>query len=319
MAFSNWKDKIRRQLFKGNERQKPKNLEEKLQTSVYQSQQETDPAKGNSVDIDGTIMLFPTNQKGSQFVLGNKDPNHLKDFSTDSHNRFIMKKESNIQFWNVFSGDITYKSTGKSGKSCRLNMFASTNKQINDWKSALKMGYIGNEHDLKNQEVTIVMRLRKRVGHKTECCIKMRGGGHHGDRPDQAACIELGVSTRDSGHSARWAKELIHPSYEYQELEPFFEFFVEEEKWFGMKTTSWNNKDNTTTNRCYIDPEPIDTNGTMQNNYSLYSEHIDEGNGAKYQEIVSWAGGVPTTVRADGFESVDFYVCNAREIIPPLR
>ena len=93
-------------------------------------------------------------------------------------NRFIMKKESNIQFWNVFSGDITYKSTGNSGKSCRLNMFASTSKQINDWKSALKTGYIGTEHDLKNQEVTIVMRLRKRVGQKTECSSCNLAGEH---------------------------------------------------------------------------------------------------------------------------------------------
>jgi hypothetical protein len=26
---------------------------------------------------------------------------------------------------------------------------------------------------------------------------------------------------------------------------------------------------------------------------------------------------VPTTIRVDGFENVDFYACNAREIIPP--
>ena len=35
---------------------------------------------------------------------------------------------------------------------------------------------------------------------------------------------------------------------------PFFDFFVEDGRWFGMKTTSWNNLDKTTTNRCYIDP-----------------------------------------------------------------
>ena len=199
-------------------------------------------------------------------------------------------------------------------------MFASTTIQLNDWKVAMNKGYIGSERDLKNQEVTVIMRVHKRVGSKTECCIKMRGGGHHTNRPEQAACIELDVSTQDSGHSARWAKELFHPSYEYQELEPFFEFFFEEGRWFGMKTTSWNNNndDNTpTTNKCYIDPEPFNTDGTLKNDYRLYSEHVDVGNGKKYREIVNWAGGVPTTVRVDGFESVDFYACNAREIIPP--
>ena len=61
----------------------------------------------------------------------------------------------------------------------------------------------------------------------------------------------------------------------------------------------------------------INTDGTLKNDYRLYSEHVDVGNGEKYREIVNWAGGVPTTVRVDGFESVDFYACNAREIIPP--
>ena len=264
-------------------------------------------------------MLFATNSSGSQFILGNQDPNNLKSFTTDSYNRFIKKKEGNIEFWNVFSGDISYRSTGEHSKSCRLNMFASTTIQLNEWKAAMTKGYIGTERDLKNQEVTVIMRVHKRVGSKTECCIKMRGGGHHTDRPEQAACIELDVSTQDSGHSARWAKELIHPSYEYQELEPFFEFFLEEGRWFGMKTTSWNNNNNNalTMNKCYIDAEPFNTDGTLKNDYRLYSEHIDVGNGKKYREIVNWAGGVPTTVRVDGFESVDFYACNAREIIPP--
>jgi hypothetical protein len=110
--------------------------------------------------------------------------------------------------------------------------------------------------------------------------------------------------------------------YEYQNLKPFFEFFVEEGKWFGMKTTSWNNnKDNkTTTNRCYIDPDPFNSadDGTLRNNYRLYSECIDKGNGTKYLEIVvNRAGGVPTTIRVDRLENVDLYACNAREIIAP--
>jgi hypothetical protein len=82
-------------------------------------------------------------------------------------------------------------------------MYASTTVQLNDWKAAMSEGYIGSESDLKNQEVTVIMRVHKRVASKTECCIKMRGGGHHTDRPEQAACIELYVSTEDSGHSVR--------------------------------------------------------------------------------------------------------------------
>ncbi len=324
MLFPRWKAKIRRLFNKSSDVKRE--TEDTLKMTpprrppVLQPKTKPELTKGNAICKDGTIMLFATNSNGSQFILGNQDANNLKNFTTDSYNRFIKKKEGNIEFWNVSSGDITYRSTGEHAKSCRLNMFASTTIQLNDWKVAMNKGYIGSERDLKNQEVTVIMRVHKRVGSKTECCIKMRGGGHHTNRPEQAACIELDVSTQDSGHSARWAKELFHPSYEYQELEPFFEFFLEEGRWFGMKTTSWNNNndDNTpTTNKCYIDPEPFNTDGTLKNDYRLYSEHVDVGNGKKYREIVNWAGGVPTTVRVDGFESVDFYACNAREIIPP--
>jgi hypothetical protein len=273
-------------------------------------------------DNDGNIMLFPPNKNGSYFMLGEQNPNNLKNFTTDSHNEFVRRKETNIQYWSVSSGNITYKSTGERAKSCRLNMFASTTEQTNDWKGAMKSGFIGNQRDLKNQELTAIIRVNKRVGRKAVCCIKMRGGGHHKNRPDQAACIQLDVSTRDSRHAARWAKELSHPLYEYQNLKPFFEFFVEEGKWFGMKTTSWNNKDNdtTTTNRCYIDPDPFNSDGTLRNDYRLYSEYIDKGNGKIYPGIVvNWGGGVPATIRVDGFEYIDFYTCNAREIIPPLN
>lgn len=235
-----------------------------------------DLTKRNVICKDGTIMLFSTHPHGSQFILGNQDANNLTNFTSDGHNRFIRKKEGNIEFWNVFSGDMTYRSTGEHGKSCRLNMFASTTTQVNDWKAAMNKGYIGSERDLKNQEVTVIMRVHKRMGLKTGCCIKMRGGGHHIDRPEQAACIELDVSTHDSGHSARWTKELFHPSYEYLELEPLFDFFLEEGRWFGMKTTSWNNNnDNSpTTNKGYIDPEPFNNDGTLKNDCRLYSEQL---------------------------------------------
>ena len=334
MQFSSWKEWIKKYLKNDNNyNNKNEKHEEEQQypstplpssTELLQPSQEIIRENVIYNNNDGTIRLFTTNKNGSYFILDKQNPNNLKNFTTDSRNEFVKEKEGNIEYWSMFSGDITYKSTAEHAKSCRLNIFASTTKQTNDWKAAMKSGFIGNKKDLKNQEVTAIIRVNKRVGRKTACCIKMRGGGHHKYSPDQAACIQLDVSTRDSGHAAaRWAKELSHPLYEYQDLKAFFEFFVEEGKWFGMKTTSWNNnKDNTTTtttNRCYIDPDPFNSDdGTLRNNYRLYSEYVDKGNGTKYPEIiVNWAGGVPTTIRVDGFENVDFYACNAREIIAP--
>jgi hypothetical protein len=198
-------------------------------------------------------------------------------------------------------------------------MFPSTNRQVNDWHSAIKQGYIGNSRDLKNQEITFVGRLHKTVHKHLETSIKIRGGYHHSYAPDQAACIGMSVSHISTGHTARRAKELTHPIYEYEELSPKFEFFTQDNVWFGMKVTSWNNnkKDCNVINRCYIDSEPFSSDGSLRNNYRLYSEWIDHGNGEKYKEVVNWAGGVPITIRIDGWDSVDFYALNAREIIVP--
>src|SRR5215207_6053952 len=121
---------------------------------------------------DGTIMLFPPNENGSYFTLGEQNPNTLKNFTTDSHKEFVQKKETNIQYWSVSSGDITYKSTGEHAKSCRLNIFASTTEQTNDWKGAMKSGFIGNQRDLKNQELTAIIRVHKRLAARLYVVLK---------------------------------------------------------------------------------------------------------------------------------------------------
>src|SRR5712691_6082389 len=147
MSFSSWKDRIRGILYRNNDAKLK--IKDTLQTTAR-----PELTIGNAICKDGTLMLFPTNAHGSHFILGKQNPNNLKSFTTDSHYRFVKKKEDNIEFWNVFSGDITYRSSGEHAKSCRLNMFASTTIQINDWKSAMDKGYIGSEKDLKNHEVT---------------------------------------------------------------------------------------------------------------------------------------------------------------------
>src|SRR5712691_9442866 len=153
MSFSSWKDRIRRILYRNNDaKQKTKDtLQMTARPAILQSKTKSELTIGNAICKDGTIMLFPTNTNGSQFILDKQNPNNLKSFTTDSHYRFVKKKEDNIEFWNVFSGDITYRSSGEHAKSCRLNMFASTTIQINDWKTAMDTGYIGSEKDLKNQ------------------------------------------------------------------------------------------------------------------------------------------------------------------------
>jgi len=179
MQFGNWKKLINKFVKNNNDKkEKPEELQDpsstapsSTSTELLQPSQEI--ARENVIyNNDGTTRLFPTNKNGSYFILGKQNPNNLKNFTTDSHNEFVKKKEGNIEYWSVLSGNITYKSTGEHAKSCRLNIFASTTKQTNDWKAAMKSGFIGNENDLKNQEVTAIIRVHKRLAARLYVVLK---------------------------------------------------------------------------------------------------------------------------------------------------
>jgi len=102
VLFPRWKAKIRRLFNKSSDVKRE--TEDTLKMTpprrppVLQPKTKPELTKGNAICKDGTIMLFATNSNGSQFILGNQDPNNLKSFTTDSHNRFIKKKEGNIEF-----------------------------------------------------------------------------------------------------------------------------------------------------------------------------------------------------------------------------
>jgi hypothetical protein len=162
MQFSSWKEWIKKYLKNDNKNEKPEEEEQDPSTSLASSMELLQPsqeiARENVIyNNDGTIRLFPTNKNGSYFILGKQNPNNLKNFTTDSHNEFVKKKERNIEYWSVLSGDITYRSTGEHAKSCRLNIFASTTKQTNDWKAAMKSGFIGNKKDSQDHSKVIFL------------------------------------------------------------------------------------------------------------------------------------------------------------------
>jgi hypothetical protein len=270
MLFPSWKEKVR-EFFEPYD-----NKNREIQKSIPNL---AINENNDNIYKDGTIMLFSTNLSGSEWCLGERNPNSIPTFSTSNrnNNKIIKKNERNIAYWNVKSGNIIYRSSNEKGRSCRLNIFPSTTRQVSDWHTAIKQGFIGNSRDLKNQEITFVGRLHTVLHRHLETSIKIRGGYHHSYAPDQAACIGMGVSHKSTGHTARRAKELTHPIYEYEELPPRFEFFTQDNVWFAMKVTSWNNNnlDGTVTNRCYVDSEPFLPDGRLRNGYRLYSEWID--------------------------------------------
>jgi hypothetical protein len=72
-------------------------------------------------------------------------------------------------------------------------------------------------------------------------------------------------------------------------------------------------------NRLYIDSDPFDVaTGAPKNGWRLFSEYVDveSKSTGRYSKLVDW-GGWRTTLRTDGFGSIDFALISLREISPP--
>jgi hypothetical protein len=165
MQFPSWREKVR-QFFEPYDK---KNKNKKVETQKAEPGSTMTQNKGDDIYKDGTIMLFPTNPSSTSewYLTRESNPNSIPTFSTHIHNNYnnkiVRKTEGNQSYWNIKSGIITYRSNNEKGRTCRLNMFPSTKRQVNDWHSAIKQGYIGNSRDLKNQEITFVGRPHKTV------------------------------------------------------------------------------------------------------------------------------------------------------------
>lgn len=278
----------------------------------------TGRVSAQSYDDDGVAMLF-SSASGSSFRLGSDDPNARSDVTIERDSVATYAEEDGIAFWNLPSFALTYASGG-SGWTSRVDIYASGGEQLYNWKD--QPGYLSNNLDLTNQEFTAYVRVHNIVDSaRAQIALKIRGGRHTSSNPDLASCTMMTFSPASHGSITRFGKELTHPYYDYVRLPPEFSAALEENAWVGLKLVSWNDPADVTRviNRLYIDTSPFDDAGVPQNNWRLFSEYIDVdgvSTGNYYSTLVDW-GGWQTTLRSDGFESIDFTLVSVREIEPP--
>jgi hypothetical protein len=95
---------------------------------------------------------------------------------------------------------------------------------------------------------------------------------------------------------------------------------LQDNVWVGLKLLSYTDPKNPAqvVNQLHIDTTAFDTVGKSANQWRLLSEYTDvEGKSTgRYSKLVNW-GAVQTTLRVDGYCSVDFAHLSVREITPP--
>ncbi len=276
----------------------------------------------NRLDADGVQMLVLGKETGSSLRLGAQDPNNSASFGFDYRAVATLGQDSalgGLRFWNVTSTQFTYSSTGATGYTARFHLYASGGQQQFNWKT--QNGFLSSATDVNNQEFTVYVRVHELLTPTlAQIQMKIRGGAHTSRDPDAGSCTMMTFSPATNPGGIRFGKELIHPRYDYVKLTPISNDRLQENVWVGLKVVSFTPANNAAqvVNRLYIDTTPFDASGRPANNWRLLSEYVDEegkSTGSNYTKLANW-GGWQTTLRVDGYRSVDFAFPSVREVIP---
>jgi hypothetical protein len=277
-----------------------------------------------SLDADGVQMLLASMPNGANQRLGAQDPNTTQRFGFDYKAKATAGQEGGLRFWNLPSTPLNY-SSGPAGVTARFHMYASGGQQNFTWKT--QNGHLSSAADVKNQEFTVYVRVHELLDPRAAAAtLKIRGGAHSANNPDAGSCTMMTFaplvtsSNKGTRDITRFGKELTHPLYDYVKLTPAVDASLLDNTWVGLKLLSWSDPKDATRviNQLHIDTTPFDAAGKPVNNWRLLSEYIDvEGKSTgRYSKLVNW-GGWQTTLRVDGYRSVDFAYPSVREIVAP--
>jgi len=269
------------------------------------------------IGADGVLMLYPT-APGGGFSLGGRDPNATARFAIEKAVPAERSSEGGFAYWSLDSYPLDYASGG-SGLTCRLHMYSSEAAQAFTWKT--QGGFLSDPSAPRDQEMTVFLRVRGRaVPKRSFVALKIRGGKHSSKSPEMSSCVMMNLEPADTGHPARFGKELGHPLYDYVALAPRFDASLVEGEWIGLKLVSYSDPSDPArvVNRLYLCLAPIGPDGAIRNDWRLFSEYVDvEGKRTgRYSKLVDWSGW-QTTVRIDGYREVDFALPSLRSIVAP--
>jgi hypothetical protein len=277
------------------------------------------PAPAAELDAQGVQMLLPAQAGASALALGTQDPNTDKRFGFDYKATATAAQEGPLRYWNLPATPLTYSSGGK-GFTARLHLLASGGKQQFNWKT--QQGYLSSPQDVRNQEFTVYVRVHEPLTPlNAQVTLKIRGGHHSEKDGDAASCTMMTFGPGGVTGVTRFAKELTHPLYDYVVLAPQLDTQLADNTWYGLKLLSYSRpgKPLEVVNQLYIDTAPFDAQGRPANHWQLLSDYTDvqgKRTGRHYDTVANW-GGWQTTLRMDGYRSLDFAYPSVREIQPP--
>lgn len=270
--------------------------------------------------MDNVKEIYPSIDNGSKVYLdlSSVTPNNSTfniSFGHGSHLPATKNIENGIIFFNTTGSPISYHSGNPSGRSVRLDIVPSggiwaDESRSKSWKDIPKPDFLYDEHGFKNHETTFYIRPHNELGTHQACSFKMQGK----DNDNGRSVIEMLYP--DKSHK----KVEVNVNYEhfpyvnYKDVKQYFDSRLQDGKWVGLKVVYIVADDNNSVSMSmYVDESPFQKDGSPTNDWKLLAESKFIGVPEYNNIIPSWAGR-KNYLRVDGFESVDFTLCSAREI-----
>lgn len=266
---------------------------------------------------DGVAQIYKTAKGGTEVYMGNTGEFDEDTFNVSygkgSHIDYDQKKQGKLHYFTTKGSPINYHSGSKSGRSTRIDTYPGGGMWDNDTDYYYKdnPGYLYNKKGIKNGEYTTYIRVHKDLG--THQAYAHKIGGR--DEDALRSLFEMVYPTSDKDQvSANY--NYAHFPYVHAKAKQFRDLdqFGEDSGWLALKTIHIV-KDDYTHWEMWADFDPIDDDGSINNNWEKIAEFKDEGCD-EYDNInVTWKCH-KDVCRVDGFGEVDFALFSDREIDP---
>ena len=292
--------------------------EDSLTLKVKVNKENTPQGK---MDTDGILILNEWDTSKFSFNIGWRDisrpiPHFAHDCKGD---RFLRKTDWSLVYWNMVCREGRFSSTGKKNWTVRPEIYnRSVTNTTSGVNNAKRQGYIGQVNDVRDQEFTVIGRVKGIRDENEIWSLKASGDGHEKNKHEKTLCCAVGYPYKKR-KAELYGAELIHPNTAHRMVT----FMVSEyplmaEGWIGIKGVIYNiNNNNAIHGECWIDKDPIDRDhngrptGRFKNNWDLVWVYEEQRN-----DTVTW-GGPSNQMRVDMCKELDMAALNVRAIIPP--
>jgi hypothetical protein len=289
--------------------------------SILKKQEQATIQLKGKLDTDGILIIHEWDTTKFSFNIGGKNisrsiTNFVHDCKDDKATR---KTDGGLIYWNMICREGRFAGTGKKNWTARPEIQnGNVTNTISGVANAKRQGYIGRQNDLRDQEFTVIGRVKGIKDDNETWSLKVRGDGHEDNKVEKTLCCSFGYPYKKR-KSDLYGAELSHPSTAHRQVTFMTpQYPLLKENWIGIKGIIYNINDNKAIHaECWVDDNPIERDergqatGKFMNNWNLIWAYEEQRN-----DTVVWAG-PSNQMRVDMCKELEIAALNVRSIRAP--